>query len=368
VQELIAEMKKQGLLSSQGQPELSTLVDLLSRLRPDPEAVRALQAAAETAPKTLAKAARRLLHRWRSQGLAASGPAPGQTWTLKSVPRALEALVSHIDRRGDRFLFYAFSRPTDPYLVLLAVGRDTAGLTFAEVYQPANKRDYETLRQGVRRMEGFTFASVAPGYCRAWLHHYYRLNRKHNRPVPRDFELYRANLEPEETLPEPLVYRYLPADDVEAELQILLAGSDQLLEEKEMHSWALEGPAVEQAAERLRRQRESRLVISPLTARELADKVKTELLEEMFSPEFRKVYARRLEEMAFLFWETGRPASARRAVALARALTRGEKPAFIPFFRQLVERSLAAGPAEAAEMQISGPRLYLPGRSPVARP
>jgi hypothetical protein len=93
----------------------------------------------------------------------------------------------------------------------------------------------------------------------------------------------------------------------------------------------------------------------------MAERVKQQLLEETFRPEFRRLFARRLEEMAYLFWETGRPLPARRALALAQALTEGANPAFIPFFRRLAERSLApASPAGPTEMRMASSRLYLP--------
>ncbi|MGB9919119.1 MAG: hypothetical protein ACPLPT_00100 [Moorellales bacterium] len=364
MEELIAELRRQGLLGPEESPEPATLIKLLPALVPDPATARVLETVAETAPKPLAKEARRVLHLWRSRGLAVPQASPGQAWALKAESRPLGAMASQIDRRGDRFLFYAYRRPSSPYVILLAIGGDRGGLVMTEVYEPPNKREYQALKERIREMEGLTFIPVDPDYCRAWLHHYYRINRQQGRPVPRDFELYRASLGPELPLPECPVYHHLSPQDLEAERPILLAGSDELLTEKEMSSWVLEGPEVEGAKKKIGQQQSSPLVISPVTAREIAERIKQELVEQYFHPEFRPVFSRRLEEMAYLFWKTGRPLQARRALALARALNEGANPAFIPFFRLLAERALAPqGAAPTGEVRLGSSRLYLPGWS-----
>jgi hypothetical protein len=77
------------------------------------------------------------------------------------------------------------------------------------------------------------------------------------------------------------------------------------------------------------------------------------------------LYSARLEEMAYLLWQTKRPDEAKRAMASALALQgEGVDPAEHPFLRGLFLRSVEM--AEALEQQdpnrvtVATPRLWTP--------
>lgn len=348
------------------EPGEAQLVGYLALLPPQEANVQLLTTLAETAPKRLAKEARRLLHRWRSQGLVGPEPAvAGARWRLESGPRPLEALLSQVDGEGGRLVVYSFSRPAHPYVVLTAIGLDTQGVVQAEVYEPTNRRSYQNLLQALRSLEDLTLVAAAPHYGRALLQHYYRLSREQHRPVPRDFELYRPSLGEDEPLPPPLIYTRLSADEVRAGRHLLLAHSAELLAEEEMESWLLSGPPVEEAAARLQDRDRSPLIISQHAQEELAQRTRQQLLETVFQPGFRRLFARRLEEMAYVFWETERALRARQAVALAQVLQEETTLLFIPFFQKLVERSLAYATAQEEKKTAPSRRhgLYLPNWS-----
>lgn len=361
----LKELERQGLLDSAagGEPDLDAIAARVAALPASDANAALLQRLAASAPKKLAKEARRLLHLWRSRGLVAAQPPPsGQTWRLENRPNSLAALLSHIDGNGDRFVIYGFSRPSTPYAVLIAIGNDAAGLTRAEVYEPPNKRAFRTLLQTVQESEGLTWVEADPAYVRALLQHFYRLSRAHRGAVPRDFELYRQALGPEVPLPPPPIYERLAAAEVAASRAFLLTGSGELLDEDEMLDWYLEGPVVEEAVAKLKARQTSPLIVSEMAEREMAERIKGELLQNAFTSDFRQLFARRLEEMAFVFWETGRSVRARQAVALAQALQEGTSLTLIPFFQKLVSRSLAVAleAGEKAPGRRSRIGLFLP--------
>lgn len=369
------ELKRRGIVDGEadGSPDPDALAARLASLPASAANAELLQIVAKAAPKRLAKEARRLLHLWRSRGLLASAPLQkGQIWRLESQPKPLRALLSHLDGRGDRFAVYSFSRPGSPYVVMVTVGNDSTGLVHAEVHEPANKRDFQTLMDGLRRLEDVTWVDTDPAYCRALLKHFYRLNRERHAAVPREFELYRPALGPDEPLPPPPIYDRLTAAEVGQDRSSLLAGSGELLAEKEMATWYLEGTPVDEAVEKLEARQHSPLIISNSAEEEMAEKVKQQLLGALFTPEFRRTFARRLEEMAYIFWETGRPLRARQAVALAQALQEDMSLNFIPFFQNLVDKTIALAVSqreeEKDEVGRPGRGLYVPDLRRLALP
>jgi hypothetical protein len=85
----------------------------------------------------------------------------------------------------------------------------------------------------------------------------------------------------------------------------------------------------------------------------------------MFDADTYARYGTRLEEMAYVLWQTKRPDEAKRAVASALALQgEGVDPAEHPFLRALFTRSVDM--AEALEQQdtnrvtVATPRLWTP--------
>jgi hypothetical protein len=359
----VEHLRNLGLLGPDEEPEIPVVVERLATLAPHPANVEAVQQLAQEAPKELAKAARRLLHQWRSQGLAitaARGKAPA--WRLEAPPKELGAWLSHIDGQGERLVIYSFSRPASPYLVMAAVIGDTAGISWTEVYETGNKKNWQALLDKLRGTEGLTWVAADPAYCRAWLKHCYQVSRRAGQPVPREFEIYRSSLGPEEPLPPPLIYRHLSTEEVNRDRSSLLADSDRLLEEKELGTWFFEGPKVEEAAETIRHREQSPLVISSAAEEEVVERVKRKLLEELFVPEFRPVFARRLEEMAYVFWATDRQRHARQAVALAQVLGEETSLFLIPFFQRLIARTIAQALSEEPAPPEARSPLYLPGR------
>src|SRR5207249_2795967 len=87
--------------------------------------------------------------------------------------------------------------------------------------------------------------------------------------------------------------------------------------------------------------RESRLVVSDQVKAEREAALVDRVVDAQLGGSARRLWAGRLEEQAFVLLETGRPAEARMAAAVARAFADPTRdPRHLPFARALVERSL----------------------------
>jgi hypothetical protein len=138
----------------------------------------------------------------------------------------------------------------------------------------------------------------------------------------------------------PPVYSRVPPASL-ADPSQLVETSGELLALDELAGWFLDPPTVQSEALELLQARESRLVVSDQVKAERRAALGDRVIEAQFGPDGRRLWQRRLEEQAFVLHETGRPAEARQAVAVALALADPERPAIlIPFVRALVERSL----------------------------
>lgn len=360
---LVAELMTKGIITSGKEPGPDEIISLLPSLPATKENADLLQRLAETAPKKLAKEARRTLYLWYSRGIAAP-PAQSRTWRLATGHRALDAYLTHIDGQGGRVILYCFSQPGTAYGAMFSICVDTRGIERSEV-QVLKKAGYQSLIDSIKKNEDLTYVSADPAYCRALLKHFYHLNRERRGPVPRDFELFRSYLGPDEPLPQPLIYNSLSADEVHQARTFLVSNSTNLLNEREMSTWFFDGPIVEKALEQLNSRQQSSLVLSPGAQQALTEGVKEQMLKDIFTPAFQRVYARRLEEMAYVFWNTGREMRAREAVAVALSMKDSGGVAFIPFLRSLVEKTIAINNARKQGAQAPGGSesgLYIPGR------
>lgn len=131
-----------------------------------------------------------------------------------------------------------------------------------------------------------------------------------------------------------------------------------------MKDWYFDEEAVTTRALELQRLRESRIVLSgePREVRER--RIVDAAIEALFTPERRRAVRRRLEEVAWVFWQTGRERAARQAVAAAFPIEDGPSTRH-PFVRALVEKSLELA-LEARRAGLDMARLRHPPAEPSA--
>ena len=101
---------------------------------------------------------------------------------------------------------------------------------------------------------------------------------------------------------------------------LLLERVSELLGLPELASWFLDPESVQSESLELAQTRESRLVVSDQIKAEREAAIVERIVEREFTAEVRHRWARRLEEMAFVFTATDRPEPAAIAAATAAAL------------------------------------------------
>jgi hypothetical protein len=122
---------------------------------------------------------------------------------------------------------------------------------------------------------------------------------------------------------------------------------------------------VQKYREEVRRTAESPIIVPPALQQERVQALQKRTLDELFDAEQCALYRSRLEEMAYLLWQTKRPDEAKRALASALALQGdGVEPAAHPFLRALFNRSVEMAEAleqqESSRVTVAAPRLWTP--------
>ena len=289
-------------------------------------------------PKALRTALRRALYRLRQAGIApAPPPAPAPVPLARPTPR--QAWVSAIDGTGTRGCWLVLEGPFGERTLLSAVLSDTTGFLDVTGGPIAKKRLDERLR-AIRAESPLPWVEVPPGWA---LHLFADAGRRHAEagvPPPAALTPWQPLLMESPVADTPPIYERVPAASV-ADDPRLVEASEPLLALPELAGWFLDPPAVQSEALDLLQAQESRLVVSDQVKEERRAAIVDRVIDTHFGPDARRLWQRRLEEQAFVLLETGRPAEARQALAVALALADPDGLArHIPFVRALVERSL----------------------------
>lgn len=324
-------------------PVAEAAIDALAALA-DTEALAHLVALAEQAPeKERRKAARRALYRLRSQGVAIPEPSRRAPAAASTQPRAVpyRALATHIDGAGSRLLWIFADRPLGGAYWFIALLNDLAGLKDFVVRDTTRKR-LATEEAEARQRAEFTWVELPVPYAQWLLQEAAALNAESGQPLPTEYHAWREVVgAPSEPIERPLVYAHVSRFEVKMRPE-LLDETPRLFAEPELEGWFFGYREVQRYATELRRAREARLVLTPESEEQRHERVLTQAIRDLVTPRVRRALQRRLEETGYLFWATGRPEQAKRAVAAAVEIA-DRDPLLLPrhpFVRALVERSI----------------------------
>lgn len=326
-------------------------------------ALRDLAAAAEARGwKAVVKDARRALYRFGQRGVVPPAlpaePKPPPRW----VATALEGWVSGIDGRGDRLVWIARPQPGGSLLVMTAILNEPRGLRDVNLAE-LSRKSLRRMHDDLRTRHHVRMVALDGGYCDALLAEGYERARAGGvAEAVGQYPTLRARLthQPPAPLGPPMIARVAPAAMQDA---AAVADGAQLLDEVDFATWLLDRDALAPFLDEIRAARESPILLSRPQQEERVQAVLGRAERELFTGPAGAPYRRRLEEMAFVLHETGRPALAGAAAATAASLARGETP--LPFFTELLRRSVGAfvvaDEAKARE-EAEGSVLVRPGQ------
>jgi hypothetical protein len=307
---------------------------------PSEESARLLRRLEDgAADKLVRKEARRGLYKLGQRGVAIPEIAAEAPIRIEAPP--LEGYLCPVDGRGDQLIWLVKPGPGG-VLHLFAVINDPEGLREVEL-SLLTRKALRALRDDLAAKHELRFVAADWRYCDFLIHRALEWARQRGTRISGDYPALRQQLthEPPATEHRPLVLAHVGETEVAGQPE-LLANSADLLAEKELRTWFFAPEPLRPYLDELQSIRESPLVLDPVQERERIEAVLERAVEELFGGELRDSWARRLYEMAYFFWASGRAEQARRAVAAAAALARsGRGGRDIPFFEELARTSLA---------------------------
>ena len=346
---------------------LSVMVEALSTMATPEAAALLAQVAAKTDAKEVQKAARRALYRLKTMGVdTESVRVEEPRKSVLEVPKLpiVIALASQIDFAGNRALYLARRRPFSGIALVSLIINDQRGVLDCHAL-PVTKKELTRIVADIHADDRLTHVELPPTYAQQLVEESYRRSLSTGTPVPQDFQgLHDLIGMPETPWEQGPIYHLISPEEMHGQ-PAWLSLSGQLLDVKEFQGWHVPPEAVQKYREEVKRTAESPIIVSPALQQERLEGMQKHALREIFDHDTCARYRSRLEEMAYLLWQTKRPDEAKRAFASALAL-QGERvdSAEHPFLRALFTRSIEM--AEALEQQdtsrvtVATPRLWTP--------
>jgi hypothetical protein len=225
----------------------------------------------------------------------------------------------------------------------------------------------EMTRKGVRvfveeiqKNSPFPLVEMEASYVGFLFAQAYRSTLERKEAVPQDYLRLKGEIEDvKREYERPLIYSYLPSDDVAGEDRRLGRGGD-LLKVDLFSGWRIEENLIRRYADEVGEAEESKIVLHPTQKEARFQGIYQKALSELFPGERRFLYKGRLEEMAYLLFKLGKEEEARLSLAVALDL---EKPLNLiqpnPFLLQLIVKSIFTLLAEANEKRAKESSLII---------
>ena len=301
------------------------------------------------AARAVRRLARRALYRLSQQGVTPPArPAPRPV-VERRAERPARAWLSGIDGTGSRAVWILFEGGFGGTALCSLIVNDTVGILEVAGGEITKKR-LETELAALRANQKLPWIEVAPPRAVAAVRDAVALHQALGTTPPTAFARWQPAFEAAEVSDTARTPR--PAPDPAA-----LERAPELLGLPELASWFVDPESVQSESLELLQTRESRLVISDQIKAEREAAIVERIVEREFTPQIRRRWAHRLEEMAFVFEATSRPEAAMLAATAAAALdderrdVRGQ-----PFPAALARRGMelagevAAGRLSAADV------------------
>jgi len=305
--------------------------------------------AADEAARGVRRAAKRALYRLSQRGVTVPAKPPRRAVVERRPEQPGRAWFSGIDGTGSRAVWVLFEGGFGGTALCSLIVNDTAGILDVAGGTITKKRLEEELKS-LRASQKLPWIEVPPARAVGAVAEALALHGSLGTSPPAAFERWKSVFEsarglsvgaggPRDGSPDPPTAGSPRVDLTLAER------APELLALPELASWFIDPESVQSDSLALLEARESRLVVSDQIKAEREAAIVARIIERELGPDVRRRWARRLEEMAFVFDATGRPEPAAIARAAAAALADES--------RDVTRQAFATGLARRA-LEIAG--------------
>lgn len=299
----------------------------------------------KTTNKPLRRALKRNLYQMKTRGLDVvipNGDDEGPPQLLKTEPSEVIAGLSGIDYLGERLVLLGKSVAGWGMIFFQITLSDIEGIRHFNAFE-IKRKEIKKIFQKIAEGGVITLIEVGSQYCYFLIEEAYQVNLSKGIPLPGQFGEWKAELnEMKGDVKEPIVYGCgLLQGLSEAQRTHMEGKYATLLELGIFRNWFLEPRLVWTYVEKYRQAETSPLVLNPYQVEERIGSIVTDAAKRIFDDEYRRIYRRRLEEMAYMLYCEGDEVSAKCALCAAVDLGAGGLPSEgHGFLRELIKRSI----------------------------
>jgi hypothetical protein len=311
--------------------------------------------------KKVQKMIKRSLYRLKSKGISIEEtPFNKEASILRPVQaEPPKGMGGGFDSLGQRFLLLVIPHSGRGGTAMEGVISDTLGLVDFSG-EEMTRKGVRIFLEEIQKKSPFPLVEMEASYVGFLFAQAYRSTLERKEAVPQDYLRLKGEIEGvRKEYERPLIYSYLPSDEVAGENRRLGRGGD-LLKDDLFSSWRIEEDLIRRYADEIQEAEESKIVLHPTQKEARLQGIYQKALSELFSGERRFLYKRRLEEMAYLLLKLGKEEEARLSLAVALDL---EKPLNLiqpnPFLLQLIVKSIFTLLAEANEKKAKEPSFII---------
>ncbi len=299
--------------------------------------------AAATPSKGVAKAIRRSIFRIKSMGMPVEEMADGSK-PFFQPPRlgSAEGFLSPIDSIGSRMILLFVPQIPQGLIATNTLINDLEGIVDFSAFEASRKQAHEYL-EALQKESPFKLLAADSKYCLGLIMEAHEIGQKKGRtPLP-EFLKVRPLMGTPPPLPlQPIIYQSINEEEAKSRPD-LLDRSGSLFQASSFESWVLSDEEMGKYLRLVKEASASRLVLSPYQKEARLQDLYRQAVQELFDEPKRRLYRRRLEEMAYCLLQEGKDPEARLSLTAAVGL---EKESGLltphPFLLELVKRSLEA--------------------------
>ncbi len=317
--------------------------------------------AAKSMSKNVLKNVRKAIYRLKSQGVEVEelkDASPSVFHPPQAAPP--EGFLSAPDGSGTRLVWLV--RPQLPQGVVAyhALVNDVQGILDFQALETTRKK-FHDYSAAFRKQAPWDIIEADPDYCLGLLVEAAEITQKKGETPPGEFSRWRPLMGTPPPLPlKPPIYLHLKEEEWKNRAD-LLDHSAALFQTPSFEAWFLEEEESKKYLSLLKEASESRLVLTPYQKEARVLEIYRQAVDELFNQERRALFRRRLEEMSYVLWKTGKESDAQTClVAALRMESEGGILTPHPFLLELVKRSLQALlEQEAKKQQEKGDELLI---------
>ena len=320
-------------------------------------ALPVLSTLSEKASRPVRRAAKLALYRLAQQGVVAPRPASARHVVEREAERPTRAWISAVDGTGSRAAWILFQGSFGGGALCSLIFSDTIGIVEVAGGDITKKR-FERELGALRQSQTLPWVETDPVRVVRLVGESLALHAALGTSPPSAFARWKTAFASVDAAPAHDVPDPSPAAPLDP---ALLERSAALLDLPEFAGWFLDPEALQSDSVALLQTRESRLVVSDHVKAERESAIVDGVIVRELTPQARRRWARRLEEMALILASTDRPEPATWAAAAAAGL-RDEAREVIrhPLIQALARRGLDV----AAEVTLGRRKLADVSRTP----